>query len=351
MTLLVADEQDRVTWSKLTNQLHGATFFHQVDWINVLKETFHYDCDLILVKSNEEPIGTMGVFTLNSLRTRRMVSYPFSDFGGPLLKEGYEQQFTNDLVPNLESLARTKRAQYLLIKHVPENLIPSFERRGFTIISGLCYFSLDLIQPLDKIVGSFERRTRNAIHHAERRGLKFQIENLGKLDEFYRTYLGSMKRLGSPPQGMNFFRNVFSKFQSNDGLKLFSSEFEGRKVGFMLLLLHNRIVHYYVGVWGNEGLKVGAPSFLNYSTIAWARENGFEEYNFGRTTVDSGVYLYKRGYGGVIRPLNSMVKRFDKSTTYLNANSRKFRLVSKMISLSPMFVVRLVGPFIKNRLE
>jgi CelD/BcsL family acetyltransferase involved in cellulose biosynthesis len=347
---MVASESDKSIWSHFVSQSEDSTFFHRLDWFDVLRDTFHYDYDLISVYSGAQPIGAMSLFMINSLTKRRMVSHPFSDFGGPLVKEGFEEEFVSTISPKLDALCQKKCVDYILIKHVPGRLLPFFQRYGFTTVPSLCYFTLDLKPSFDAIVRSFEKRVRKTVRDIIGRGLKFEIEDLKRPEDFYETYLVSMRRLGSPPHGIEFFRNLFSKFDAGGGIRLFSCEFENTKVGFMLLLLHRRTAHYYIGSWGTKGLKIGAPSFLQYSTIKWAKENGFDEYNFGRTRIDSGVYLYKRGFGTVARPLNSMIKYFGNNT-YFDASSRKFRIASKIISLCPMFLFRFIGPPIKRRLE
>ena len=109
-----------------------------------------------------------------------------------------------------------------------------------------------------------------------------------------------------------------------------------------------------VVVWGGKELvakfySVFSPSMHGLGTPVLPRK--FFEINFGRSTVDSGTYRFKKQWGAVPRQLRWYYWLPEgASIPTLNQSNPKFELAIRAWQRMPLWCANLVGPRILRNL-
>lgn len=307
------------------------TPFQSKEWGTLLKEV--------------HGIGVSGVegMPLYLVRSRifgnRLISVPFSDYGGPSSKTAEE---ASEAARSAKSLAERLGVDFLEVR-TPVIHGDSLEKAGYVRRDDYCTFVIDLEKPEDRLLSSMEKRTRNDITKGLRSGFDvLEAEDSGDIKRFYGLYAGTMKRLGSPPQPMEFF--VRMKRLLGKAASIRMACIGNEPLAGAVFLTGKGRVHYYYSCSSSRNRSLRASDFLLWDSIKSFRK-GFREFDFGRTRPGSGVYQYKRGWGGR-----------EERMPYYYVFSRKVLEERQEVSyerysriwrtLMPGFMAKRIGPWI-----
>jgi FemAB-related protein (PEP-CTERM system-associated) len=147
----------------------------------------------------------------------------------------------------------------------------------------------------------FEKGIRNQVRKAERSSLSVVVGGVELLDGFYGVFVSRMRELGSPVHAREFFREMLEAFRERAGVVLVMKGSDAIG-GLIALKSHDTIVV----PWASCATEYRAlcPNMLLYwETIRLACLEGYRQFDFGRSTRDSGTYKFKRQWGAEERPL------------------------------------------------
>lgn len=228
------------------------------------------------------------------------------------------------------------------------NTIIHYEIRDFIQISRftlkskvLCYLKLQNYQQAQ--LEFFKAKLRNQIN----RGLSFNFDVIiggdELLDRFYALYSKNMHRIGSPVIERRFFEILLEKYKY--GIKqVFLIRYNGYDVGGSVVLTYGKL--YEVG-WASTDHKYNnlkTNMVLYWEMIKHAIELNMSVFSFGRATINSGSYQFKKQWNGEFIPI------------YFNYDSRKIDLrkawfLQKTWRFLPSFLTDRIGPIIRKKIE
>jgi len=151
-----------------------------------------------------------------------LVSLPYGDYGGFL----FSNLKVDWILKKLDGIAKENDVDYVEIRE--PNVKFGKHLKSFETKFQYYNFVLNLNQPLEDIWKSFDKKVRNSIRKAEKNHVKVVEGNRKDLEEFYKLYLNTMKKLGSPPHSFDYFDNIF-KFCSKN-VKLLFAEYDDKKI-------------------------------------------------------------------------------------------------------------------------
>ncbi|RLE68443.1 MAG: FemAB-like protein, partial [Thermoprotei archaeon] len=166
------------------------------------------------------------------------------------------------------------------------------------------------------------------------------------LKDFYNIFTNAMRNLGPPAHSAAFFRNILIEFPENSNIA--TIEYKDRVISTIFLLYFKDIVIYGWGASLREYLKLSPNYLLFWEIIKYSCERGFNFFDFGRSLPDTGVFLFKRGWGAVPKQLyyqyylNNISKMPD--TGQLNPNRQR---VAKVWRRLPLRIANVLGPRIR----
>ena len=145
---------------------------------------------------------------------------------------------------------------------------------------------------LTKIVS---HKTRNQIVTSGKRG-NFEARIGDTLDEFYKLYLVSIKRLKSIPKEFSFFSGLAKSFGEN--FRIIFAYNSQILAGANLVLIKNKYLHLMFNVSDEKFFKDNVNNFLYWEMLKFGLAKGIEIFDFGPSSIkDKSHHHFKEGFG------------------------------------------------------
>lgn len=345
MNIQLANENDKNRWNEFISEFSDYPCL-LYEWRSVLEEVYSYKCYYLVAEREHEILGVFPATLIKSkLFGTRLCSLPFSDYGGPVLKPNKRNALlVNDFLENLP-LAMTQ-IDYMEVRSPIQNEVTKSLESALKLgNTKYMTFIIDLRESYDEIWRKrFDKYLRNAIRKAVKNKIRVVEENFEEsLTSFYPIYLSTMKKLGSPPHGIEFFKACHKSL--GEQVKIFLAATSNKIVGGVLVFLGRKIVYpAYEGIDPNYR-RLNAASLLFSCIIKWGCENSYHSFDFGRTLYGSGVCSFKKQWGGKQKSLpyyyiGKHIPEQDPREKYAN--------ISRIWSKLPISIAKRIGPHIKG---
>ena len=159
-----------------------------------------------------------------------------------------------------------------------------------------------------------------------------------------------MRDLGSPVHSRGFFDAIFGEFPESAKLMLVRKEKHVIGGAVCLIFKDTMIVPWASSL--REFFALCPNNLLYWEMIRWGCENGYRRFDFGRSSPDSGTYRFKKQWGAKDEPLHwQCVSRQLSNGTSAQADSHKYRWVTKTWSRLPLSFTKLVGPLVRGQIS
>lgn len=188
---------------------------------------------------------------------------------------------------------------------------------------------------------NLKKEVRTEIRKSWKYNLKMK-EGKKYLKNFYPLYQKIMHKRGTPPHGYQFFEDIIEEFQ--DRANVFIAEYKDTTVaGQINIQFKDKIVN----LWAASDYKYAhmKPNyFLYWEIIKWA--NGkFKYFDFGRSPIGSGTYVFKKHWGGKERPFSHY---YSPSGRRLVSNKTQSKWLPRIWRLLPFPIANWLGPKIRK---
>lgn len=196
-----------------------------------------------------------------------------------------------------------------------------------------------------------ESRQRQIDQAAGNDSLEFRVgDSRDDLRRYYRLYLETMRGHGSPPHSFEFFRTLWDHLHEAGNLRLGMILIDDSLINGMIDLSIGSRVYQWGVVNDYERRDLNGGSLLLWKSLEWAADNGYDTYEFGRTREGSGVYMFKKSYGGS-KVWYDDLQYFPNNRAELpDPEGSKYELATEVWKRLPLSVVRVVGPHLRKRI-
>jgi predicted N-acyltransferase len=165
------------------------------------------------------------------------------------------------------------------------------------------------------------------------------------LADFCATYSENMRDLGSPTHGRRFFSRLASAFR--DRLSLIRVRINGRVIAAGLAMnFRGSMMLPWSGATA-ESRPVYGTNALYWEAIRLGIASGCHTFDFGRSTIGTGIFEFKRQWGPTpVQPY--------WSTLYLSPRAaaprqrRSLQTISRLWRHMPLGIARTVGPGLRR---
>ncbi|MGD9648169.1 MAG: FemAB family XrtA/PEP-CTERM system-associated protein [Pirellulales bacterium] len=321
----------------------GGSIYQRPEWDRVFRL---YGLETLRLSAwrGESLVGLLPlVWQMNSLLGRRLISLPWFDTAGIVA----EDETVRD-----QLLAAAREAAQL-------RQVPSVELRQSQAVEGWpqgdadkALLRLQLPQDPDELWRKLSAKVRNQVRKGEKSGLTVELSvdsrsALRLVPEFYEVYATNMRDMGSPSHSLQFMTAVAESFP--DECRLAIVRLDGRAIGGGLTLSSGRSLEI---PWASS-LRSFGPLCVNH-VMYWhllrdACLAGCEWFHFGRSTINSGPYRFKKQWGADAVPLVWHIWRAD-ATAGAPRHDRKLQLASRVWQRLPLSVARRLGPHLIRHL-
>lgn len=285
-------------WLRFVCSTPGASAFHHPGWLSLVRSTYHYPLAAPCVLEGDQVVAGLPVARVTSRLTgRRLVSLPFSDACGPIVR--YDDGEARTELLRAVSALRQREGLPLEVRAAVEDL------PGGRVVPRFLQHTLEIPAEPGAIERTVVRSSvRRAIAKARRTGLRAErrIDRDG-LEAFYALHLRSRRRQGVPIQPKRFILGLAALFAEGLGATVVVREGE-RPVAAAVFLAFNGVLTYKYGASDERHLAARPNHLLFTEAIEWGRTRGLHTLDLGRTSPDNGgLAAFKRTWGAQERVL------------------------------------------------
>jgi len=339
--ITVCSPEEQKAWDAYVRSSPSATICHQFLWQPVIERAYGHSPLYLLARSADGVHGILPLFLVKSrLFGNTLTSMPFLDYGGICADD---ETFANLLLDHARHLLQECGADYVELRHLeplPQLDIVRLEK--FSMI-------LDLSAGAEAVWRSFPAKVRNQVRKAEGSGLIASIGGAEFLDEFYAVFAVNMRDLGSPVHHQAFFAHMFAAFGAEARVVLVRHE--GDTVGGLVcLFFKDRVIVPWASSLRQYFTKC-PNNLLYWKAIQYGCERGCKWFDFGRSSVGSGTYNFKRQWGA--KPIQLHWQTLSKNGTRhmaVSPDNPKYRIILTLWQHLPLSITTWLGPHIRKYL-
>ncbi|OGW36512.1 MAG: hypothetical protein A2010_12860 [Nitrospirae bacterium GWD2_57_9] len=341
MNIRLAQDCDRERWDAYVLRARHSSCYHLFVWKEIIEKSFgHRTCYFIAEDDSGNVTGVLPLALMKSLLFGKfLVSLPFFNYGG-ICADGEETRYL--LFRRAVDLCRRERAEHIELRQSAP--IP-----GMPVKTAKVSMRLALPAKAEVLWESLGGKLRSQIRRPSKEGMYAILGKEEELESFYTVFAGNMRDLGTPVYSRSFFENILQAFPASWICTVYTADRKpaasGMLIGFKDMLeipwasslkCHNR----------------HSPNMLLYwRSLAFACEEGYGFFDFGRSTPGGNTFRFKEQWGA--RPLQLYWNYWmRKGTTLpeLNPNNPRYRAAISLWKKLPLNVTKLLGPSIVKNL-
>jgi FemAB-related protein (PEP-CTERM system-associated) len=265
---------------------------------------------------------------------RFFISLPFVNYGG-VLADGEEARKL--LLEGAVLEAKEAGASHIELRHQDMGDI------GWSCSHRKVSMRLELPGQFEVLWSEFPSKLRSQVRRAQKEGMTVRIGGREHLEEFYSVFSRGMRDLGTPVYSKDFFEAILQTFPKESRICVVSSKGDTLAAGFLYGFRNTQEIP-----WASSDRRYNhlAPNMLLYSSaLEYACQEGFQLFDFGRSTPGSGTYRFKEQWGARPVPLGWYYwLRDGNELPQLNPQNPKYSFAIKMWQKLPLAMTTLVGP-------
>lgn len=371
-----ADDSHRELWDGYVRNHPHASLFHLFGWRDVIHTTYGHTTYYLMLTVCEEvvdvaprraegsrppPEGILGVLPLVHLKHiifgNCLVSLPFVDSGGILASC---REAAEILLSEVIMLGREVGAARIELRH--ERVAAGCDDMN-SLGSGAANLPLKIATKSNKVrmllnipdssemlLKSFKSKLRSQISKPLKEGLTSRTGGVELLEDFYRVFLVNMRDLGSPVHSMKLMRHVLSEFsECSKIVAVYKAE---EPVAAALVVGFQKVLR---NPWASSLRKYASlsPNMLLYlRVLEYACDNGYQVFDFGRSSAGEGTYKFKEQWGATPVPLYWHYISLDgKLPDPESVGKERFEKATHYWQKLPLVVTRVIGPSIRKHIS
>jgi len=327
---------EEIAWDRYVLSQPIASGYHLATWRRVLEKALRHRTVYLMVKDEHEVIrGILPLVLLSSrLFGRFMVSLPCLNYGGVLADN---QEALELLLEAAVNFSKAVGASHIELRHERScNLNWPCRQHKVSM-------RVELPHQFRTMWDGFPSKLRSQVRRAQKEGMAVRIGGIDLLVDFYQVFSRAMRDIGTPVYGMNFFQTILQTFPKETRICVVYWNAKPLAAGFLYGFRGTLEIP-----WASSDRRYNhlAPNMLLYSSVLeYACQQGFQLFDFGRSTPGSGTYRFKEQWGAKPVLLHWYYwLRDGGELPQLNPQNPKYCLAIKIWQKLPLGLTRLIGP-------
>lgn len=314
---------------------------HDPAWLDILRQALHHKTSVLLDWRGKRLAGALPLaLTRSPLFGKHLVSLPYVNRAGLLASD---PESAHTLVAHTERLAKDYDARYLELRHHGE----AFPSDRFTHTRDeKKRMVLDLPHTTDQLWTSLKAKVRNQVRKGTQAGLQISFGRESLLPGFYSVFATNMRDLGTPVYPRTLFGAMLNYLGDQCEIALVTQE--------SMPIAGAILVHDRIGK--KETTQVPSASCLRqFNSLCanmWmyrqlldrAISRGAIQFDFGRSSLDSGTYRFKKQWGAKPEPTPWQVILRRGSLNDARPDAPRNRKRIEQWQKLPVWVTKAIGP-------
>lgn len=306
------------------------------DWLKVVQQGLRHIPFGIEVVADGRLLGFLPLALIKSwLFGRFLVSMPFLNYGGPIADSDLAEQL---LLDRAAQLADEQRVRFLEVRATKDFSHFALPNR----LSTKMHMRLALPSKGEVLWKQLDAKVRNQIRKGQKGEFSVAWGGVELLPDFYQVFARNMRDLGTPVYGRPLFRAILETFPD-------AAEFcvvhLRRQVVASALLLHGReITEVPCASSLREFNSTNANMLMYWHLLQRGIERRQSVFDFGRSTVDSNTYRFKKQWGATPTPAVWQYYLRTGDLGQMRPENRRFDLMKRAWQRLPLSMAGLLGP-------
>ncbi|MBN1227625.1 MAG: GNAT family N-acetyltransferase, partial [Deltaproteobacteria bacterium] len=208
---------------------------------------------------------------------------------------------------------------------------------------------LHLPDSSDTLMKSFKAKLRSQIKKPIKEGLLSKVGGLELLDDFYKVFSINMRDLGSPVHSKKLIQNVLKEFSEKSKIVMVYKD-DQPIAGSIIIGFKDTLEN----PWASALRKYSrlSPNMLLYWTmLEYACDQGFQYFDFGRSSPDEGTYKFKEQWGADPTPLHwHYISLNNERASEETSEKSRFQNAIKYWQKLPVPLTKILGPMIRKHI-
>lgn len=281
-------------WDAFVTQMTGASLYHLSGWTELAREVFGHRT--LFVEARDATGSLAGVLPVIQQKSRLLgnfaTSVAFFNYGGALTAD---EEVARQMMIRASETCDTLGCRYLEFRDTQSRPV-DWPMRADKIT-----LQLDLPSTFEALSKRLGAKLRSQVKRAEREGVQCRTGGAALLDDFYSVFAENMRDLGTPVYPKRFFEAILRRFAPFCELVVIDLHGNPAAAGFLTFWQGRAEVP-----WAScraRAKPLGLNMKLYWELLSLSVSRGCQRFDFGRSTVDSGTYRFKRQWGAEPVPM------------------------------------------------
>lgn len=341
LTVAAVDDSAAADWDAFVAGEPAASVYHGYAWRRLVQSVFGHQTLYFAAREGAQVVGVLPLVRLKSrLFGDFLVSVPYFNYGGVIARS---PQVSDELLRHAVQAAQLMGVSHIELRHR--------EAGQYTLPKRTDKVSMLLKLPAtaEALQKALPSKLRSQIKRPLREGVTCTFGGEELLDSFYAVFAENMRDLGTPVYPRRFFSAILQTL--GDRARIALVHLKNAPVAAALLITHRETTEI---PWASSLRRVngiGVNMYLYWSVLEFALQQGSTVFDFGRSTLDSGTYRFKKQWGA--EPLQLHWHYWLKGggeLPRLNPSNPKYRLAVAAWQKLPLPVANWLGPHLVKHL-
>jgi serine/alanine adding enzyme len=338
-TILLDNDSYFEKWDKFVLSSPEGTFGDLYGWEEVYR-LYGFKSFPVAVIDNEDGIrGVLRLYLMKDILGKKfLISSPFLSYGGICADN---DEIKKSLISKARELAVQHKVEYIEIRQFAVSASDELPtKKDFVTM----FLKLDKDEDF-LWKNTLTSKVRNQVRKAIKSGLAVDFGNQ-YFDDYYRVLSTNYRDLGTPLHCKAFFRKVLEEFNKSSGIIVV--KYKGKVIAGMLYFHFRNI---FSDPWASslrEYNKLCPNNILYWEAIKYACRNGFEYFDFGRSTLNQGTLKFKKQWGAEQVPLyyQYALNKAKTISTTTAVNNNKYQMAINIWQKLPLIITNKIGPIV-----
>ena len=305
-------------------------------WLRILEAGFRHRPYLVQFRQGENVQGRLPLaFVKSALFGRMLVSLPYVNSGGV---QAETPEIAKQLIDAAVALADQLNCRYLELRHEQRYSHPALTME----MDSKVHLRLTLPTTAGTLWDKLKSSVRNQVRKGQRQGFTVRWGGEELLRDFYQVFSHTMRNLGTPVFGQSLFRSILTHLSDRAE---FCGIYDGRRWVASGLLLHGTETTEVPSAAALHRYRpTNANMLLYWHLLERAVQRGQHCFDFGRSTVDSPTYRFKKQWGAQPSPACWQYYLRSGSVDALRPENESNQRLIKIWKRLPVRLTRWLGP-------
>ncbi len=358
-------EKDRQEWNNFVLDCSNSTFFHMIEWKDVIENNFGHKAHYMMALQGEKITGILPLFEIkNRLFGHSLVSMPCVVYGGVC---AMNKEAEKALYQSAAALGEIMGVDYIEMRNqfAPLSQFSCFsniesndahktaghnraDMQDWMTKDLYATFEREIYPDTDANFKAIPRKQRRMIRKGINDGLISKIGRMEHIDTFYDLFSRNLQNHGTPVFSLDFLNGIMDTFPQTFILSVWK---DGKIVAaVMTFVFKERLIPYYSGAL-KEYNQHAVNDFMYWDLMRYGSENGYNIFDFGRSKKNTGPYDFKRhwGFNPVTLPfLYYLVTK--KKMPEVNPSNPRYSFIINIWKRLPLSFTKWLGPKINRKI-